>query len=143
MACNASAPELRAAYDSYSDQGFEVLSVSNQEGDAEVAEFIEIHDLTYPMLMDRTGETSATYEVTSTPTSRRDRRDSWLPSGPPHDRGVVAAQHRDLQLLIEGWATACFPRATRRDPPALGLPPAWRYPPESGGSGWSDSECVA
>lgn len=69
MACNASAPELRAAYDSYSDQGFEVLSVSIQEGDAEVVEFIERHNLTYPMLMDRTGATSSTYEVTSTPTT--------------------------------------------------------------------------
>ena len=69
MACNASAPELRAAYDSYSEQGFEVLSVSIQEGDAEVAEFIDRHDLSYPILMDRTGETSATYKVASTPTT--------------------------------------------------------------------------
>ncbi len=60
---------MRAAYEKYNTQGFEVLSVSIQEGDAEVAEFIERHGLEYPLLMDRAGTTSATYEVTSTPTT--------------------------------------------------------------------------
>ena len=60
---------MRAAYDNYSDQGFEVLSVSVQEGDAEVAGFIDTYGLTYPFLMDRTGQISITYGVTTTPTT--------------------------------------------------------------------------
>lgn len=60
---------MRAAYDNYSDQGFEVLSVSVQEGDAEVAQFIDRYALTYPLLMDRTGQISTNYEVTATPTT--------------------------------------------------------------------------
>jgi len=60
---------LRAAYDTYQDQGFELLSVSVQEGDAEVADFIGRYDLTYPFLMDRTGEIASTYAVTTTPTT--------------------------------------------------------------------------
>lgn len=60
---------MRAAYDKYQDQGFEVLSVSVQEGDAEVLGFIDRHDLAYPFLMDRTGDIASTYDVTSTPTT--------------------------------------------------------------------------
>ncbi len=60
---------MRAAYEKYQDQGFEVLSVSIQEGDAEVAEFVTRHGVSYPMLMDRSGEISASYEITSTPTT--------------------------------------------------------------------------
>ena len=60
---------MRAAYEKYQDQGFEVLSVSIQEGDAEVAEFVARHGVSYPMLMDRSGAISASYEITSTPTT--------------------------------------------------------------------------
>jgi peroxiredoxin len=69
VACNASAPALRAAYDNYRDQGFEVLSVSVQENDAAVEEFVAKHGLDYQFLMDRTGQISTTYEVASTPTT--------------------------------------------------------------------------
>ena len=60
---------MRAAYDNYSGQGFEVLSVSIQEGDADVAAFIDRHGLAYPFLMDRTGQIATSYEVASTPTT--------------------------------------------------------------------------
>lgn len=69
MACNASAPELRAAYDKHSPHGLEVLSVSIQENNAEVDAFIAQYGLDYPFLMDRTGEISTLYRVTSTPTT--------------------------------------------------------------------------
>ena len=60
---------MRAAYEKYQDQGFEVLSVSVQEGDPEVTEFIERHGLRYKFLMDRTGEVSNAYRVVNTPTT--------------------------------------------------------------------------
>jgi len=60
---------LRAAYENYQDQGFEVLSVSIREGDPEVAEFMDRYGLTYPMLMDRTGQVSNIYQIASTPTT--------------------------------------------------------------------------
>lgn len=46
-----------------------MLSVSIQEGEAEVADFIGRYELTYPFLMDRTGQTSAMYEISTTPTT--------------------------------------------------------------------------
>ncbi|MDW3221059.1 MAG: TlpA disulfide reductase family protein [Acidimicrobiales bacterium] len=69
MACNASAPELRAAYDIHNAHGFEVLSVSIQEPDAAVDDFVARYGLDYQFLMDRTGEISSAYEVTSTPST--------------------------------------------------------------------------
>lgn len=69
MACNLSAPELRAAYDTHNPHGFEVLSVSIQETAAEVDAFVASYGLDYEFLMDRTGEISTAYEVSATPTT--------------------------------------------------------------------------
>lgn len=69
MACNASAPELRAAYDTHRAHGFEVLSVSIQEADSAVDDFVAKYGLDYQFLMDRTGQISTTYEVSTTPTT--------------------------------------------------------------------------
>ncbi len=60
---------MRAAYDKYQDEGFEVLSISVQETDQPVADFVARYGLTYPFLMDRTGETSVEYGVATTPTT--------------------------------------------------------------------------
>ena len=60
---------MRAAYENYNEQGFEVLSVSIQEGDPEVAAFIDRYDLNYPFFIDRTGQLALTYEIFSTPTT--------------------------------------------------------------------------
>lgn len=60
---------MRAAYETHNGHGFEVLSISVGERDAEVEGFIDKHDLTYQFLMDRTGEISNAYEITTTPTT--------------------------------------------------------------------------
>lgn len=60
---------MRAAYDTHNAHGFEVLSVSIQEPDIAVDDFVAKYGLGYQFLMDRTGEISATYEVSSTPTT--------------------------------------------------------------------------
>lgn len=46
-----------------------MLSVSVQEGEGEVANFITRYQLEYPFLLDRTGQVSVAYEVVSTPTT--------------------------------------------------------------------------
>lgn len=43
--------------------------MSIQEGDAEVTDFIDRYGLAYPFLLDRTGQTSATYQIATTPTT--------------------------------------------------------------------------
>lgn len=60
---------MRAAYDTHNTHGFQVLSVSIQEADAAVDSFVAKYGLDYQFLMDRTGEISTTYEVSTTPTT--------------------------------------------------------------------------
>jgi len=43
--------------------------VSIQESDTAVEEFVAKYGLNYQFLMDRTGQTSTTYKITSTPTT--------------------------------------------------------------------------
>ena len=60
---------MRAAYDTHRAHGFEVLSVSIQEADSAVDDFVAKYGLDYQFLMDRTGQISTTYEVSTTPTT--------------------------------------------------------------------------
>jgi len=60
---------VRSAYETYQDDGFVVLSVSIQENDGAVADFIARYGLTYPFLMDRDGQISRDYRVVATPTT--------------------------------------------------------------------------
>lgn len=60
---------MRAAHENYRNQGFEVLSVSVQESDAVVDDFIAKYGLGYRFVMDRTGQVASEYEISSTPTT--------------------------------------------------------------------------
>ena len=60
---------MRAAYENHQEEGFTVLSVSIQESDQVIRDFISRHDLTYPFLMDRDGSASLAFEVVNTPTT--------------------------------------------------------------------------
>ncbi len=60
---------MRAAYDTHKSHGFEVLSISIQEADSAIDDFVAKYGLDYQFLMDRTGQISTTYEVSSTPTT--------------------------------------------------------------------------
>ena len=60
---------MRAAYDTHNSHGFEVLSVSIQEGESVIDDFVAKYGLGYQFLMDRTGDISTNYDVTSTPTT--------------------------------------------------------------------------
>lgn len=66
---HANAPEFRAAHEKYKDQGFEILSISIQESDNAVAGFIDHYGLNYPFLMDRSGQASTAYSISTTPTT--------------------------------------------------------------------------
>ncbi len=60
---------MRAAYETHNGHGFEVLSISVQEPDSVIDGFVTKHGLDYQFLMDRTGDISTSYGVTSTPTT--------------------------------------------------------------------------
>jgi peroxiredoxin len=75
--------------------------VSIQEGDAEVADFISRHALTYPFLMDRTGQISTTYKVTTTPTTY-----FIAPDGTIADVLAGAVNQRWLENNIDDYITS-------------------------------------
>ena len=60
---------MRAAYEKYREDGFEILSVSVEEDDAAVAGFVKRYGLDYPFLLDRDASVSIEFGVMSTPTT--------------------------------------------------------------------------
>jgi peroxiredoxin len=67
--CRAEMPAIQQVYERYRDQGFTVLAVDLQEGNAEVAAFTEQMGLTFPILMDRDGQVFSRYRVKALPST--------------------------------------------------------------------------
>jgi cytochrome c biogenesis protein CcmG, thiol:disulfide interchange protein DsbE len=69
--CRAEMPAIQRTYQAYQEDGLLVLAVNaaNQDSLAEASRFVEQHNLTFPILLDRDGSVSRLYEVRSLPTS--------------------------------------------------------------------------
>jgi peroxiredoxin len=66
--CRKEMPDLQALYDKYRDQGFVVLSISDEES-AQVAPFIGEKQISYPILLDPGSKVHEMYEVEGIPKS--------------------------------------------------------------------------
>ena len=62
---------MQRVYEAYQDRGFTILAVNatNQDSASKAAEFVNQHQLTFPILMDTNGHASQDYLVHSLPTS--------------------------------------------------------------------------
>jgi DsbE subfamily thiol:disulfide oxidoreductase len=67
--CRLEMPAMQTLYDRYHDQGFEILAVNLQEQDSQMSAFVDEMGLTFPVIVDRTGDLSSAYRVTSLPTT--------------------------------------------------------------------------
>jgi cytochrome c biogenesis protein CcmG/thiol:disulfide interchange protein DsbE len=69
--CRAEMPDLQAVFDAYQEQGFLVLAINAtyQDSPASAATFVEKYELTFPILMDTSGETARLYQMRALPTS--------------------------------------------------------------------------
>lgn len=69
--CRAEMSAIEKVYRDYKDLGLEVLAINttNQDNEAEVAPFIQERKLTFPVLLDRTGTISATYNLQGLPST--------------------------------------------------------------------------
>jgi cytochrome c biogenesis protein CcmG, thiol:disulfide interchange protein DsbE len=67
--CRAEMPAIQQAYTTYRDRGFTVLAVNQGEDATAIAPFLEQHGLTFPSLLDRDGQASATYQARVLPSS--------------------------------------------------------------------------
>lgn len=69
--CRAEMPALQNIFDAYKDQGLEIIAINatNQDNLDDAREFIQIHNLTFPVLLDVRGEVSNLYKLQSLPTT--------------------------------------------------------------------------
>ena len=81
--CRLEMPYLQAAYERYKEQGFTVLAVDQQESPEAVRAYFQELGLTFPTVIDGTGEVSSLYRVLALPTTYFVDRD-----------GIVQIMHR-------------------------------------------------
>ena len=69
--CRAEMPAIERMYQEYKDQGFIVLGVNMTYQDAplEVVPFTQEYGLTFPILLEETGDVAGVYQLRSLPTS--------------------------------------------------------------------------
>ena len=69
--CRAEMPAIQKMYEKYKDQGFIVLAVdmTYQDVASDVEPFVQDYGLTFPILMDTTGQAASLYELRSLPSS--------------------------------------------------------------------------
>lgn len=69
--CKAEMPAMERVYQTYKDQGFVILGVDSTSQDAisRVESFVKENQITFPILLDKSGEVSALYRVQSLPSS--------------------------------------------------------------------------
>jgi peroxiredoxin len=69
--CRAEMPSIQALYQEYRSQGLVVLGINStiQDDPLEIAPFLEEYGLTFPILLDETGEVTRAYEVRALPSS--------------------------------------------------------------------------
>jgi cytochrome c biogenesis protein CcmG, thiol:disulfide interchange protein DsbE len=78
--CRAEMQSIEKVYQEYRDQGFTVLAVNMtyQDDPFEIMPFVEEQALSFPILLDETGETANAYQLRSLPSSFFIRRDGII-----------------------------------------------------------------
>jgi peroxiredoxin len=103
--CRAEMPAIQQVYEQYRDQGFTVLAVDLQEGDAQVAAFVEELGLTFPILMDREGTVAGRYQVKALPSTFFVDREGVIQEvtlGGPMTAAFIESQVSSLLATEEG-----------------------------------------
>ncbi|HEX9617521.1 MAG TPA: TlpA disulfide reductase family protein [Anaerolineales bacterium] len=69
--CRAEMPAMQRVYEDFKGQGFEILAVNatDQDNLPSARAFVDSLGLTFPILLDPSGEVSAAYELRALPTS--------------------------------------------------------------------------
>ncbi len=78
--CRAEMPEIEAQYEKYAPQGLVVLGVNATDQDAplDIVPFVQQYGLTFPILLDETGEVGRKYELRSLPSTFFINRDGTI-----------------------------------------------------------------
>ncbi|WP_174734056.1 thiol-disulfide oxidoreductase ResA [Mesobacillus harenae] len=65
--CEREFPYMETQYQRYKDQGVHVLAVNVSESDVAVDKFIERHNLTFPVVIDKDGQVQTAYGINPLP----------------------------------------------------------------------------
>ncbi|HEX5837670.1 MAG TPA: TlpA disulfide reductase family protein [Anaerolineales bacterium] len=78
--CRAEMQTIEEVYNEYKEQGFTVLAVNMtyQDNPLEIMPFVESQGLSYPILLDETGEMAKAYQLKSLPSSYFIDRDGMI-----------------------------------------------------------------
>jgi cytochrome c biogenesis protein CcmG, thiol:disulfide interchange protein DsbE len=78
--CRAEMPVIEEEYKQYKDRGLIVLAVDStvQDNPLEIVPFVNEYNLTFPILLDETGQLGPMYDLRSLPTSFFINRDSTI-----------------------------------------------------------------
>ncbi|HMZ07950.1 MAG TPA: TlpA disulfide reductase family protein, partial [Anaerolineales bacterium] len=69
--CRSEMPAIQTIYDEYKDQGFVVLAINStvQDNPLDIVPFTQKYNLTFPILLDESGDVTRAYQVRSLPSS--------------------------------------------------------------------------
>ena len=69
--CRSEMPAMQQVYESYRDEGLEVVAVNmtHQDSLSDVQSFLNIYQLTFPVMLDMRGESALKYQVRALPTT--------------------------------------------------------------------------
>ena len=99
--CRDEIPDIQATYEAYQDDGFVVLGVNVEESRQQVEPFVTALGMTYPVLLDETGQVLKMYRAIGLPMSVILDRDGVIQVR--HIGYVTAAQlERYLVQLLPG-----------------------------------------
>jgi cytochrome c biogenesis protein CcmG/thiol:disulfide interchange protein DsbE len=78
--CRAEMPTIEKIYEEYKDKGFVVLALNMtyQDDPFAVVPFLQDHALTFPVLLDETGEAASDYQLHLLPSSYFIKRDGTI-----------------------------------------------------------------
>lgn len=99
--CRAEMPAIDRVYQANRSRGFEVLAVdaTNQDSESDARAFVERLDLTFPILLDRTGAVGQRYLLRALPTSFFIDRRGVIRSvmmGGPMSEALIRTKTEDL-----------------------------------------------
>lgn len=99
--CRAEMQSIEKVYREYKDEGFTVLAVNMTRQDqlSAVAPFVKEQGLTFPILLDETGEVANAYQLQSLPSSYFIRRDGVINEvviGGPMSEALLRTRIEDI-----------------------------------------------
>lgn len=98
--CRAGMPHKQEIYDQYHEQGIEIIAINltqTERSKQHVIDYVKKERLTFPILLDQSGDISRMYQIQGTPTTYLIHSNGII------EEKIVGLMHRDLmEELILG-----------------------------------------